>query len=185
MNLGLNQLKNLPESPQELKRRYTQSLIKLGYSKTNLPPLWVYNLYQALKPGGKKLNDTTIPFYSATKHGLSYFTSIISTNVPNSKGKSMTIIEYVENTYGKKSSDLTNQISPLSPKIQNINPQPEADQELLYLYYKLDALKSLSVDPSLDFQPALSQHSDKLAGIREAIDLTTKKGPSPSISPSF
>jgi hypothetical protein len=140
----MNQFPNLPKTPQQITNQYEQGLVNLGYHRKNLPPLWVYNLYEALKPNGKKLNDPSIPYFAATNHSIKHFAALIkSNNLVGPSGKLMTVLEYMEVTYDKQDkSNSTSQIPPLSPSIQALKNLPKLVVEPTSLEDKLADLKA-------------------------------------------
>jgi hypothetical protein len=152
----MNQLPNLPRSPLQIENQYKQGLVTLGYDRKNLPPLWVYNLYEALKPNGKKLNDSSIPYFQDIQQGMQdAIDDIKAQRLVGSNGKQMTVKEYMEMVYGKKNKSNSYQIPPLSPSIQALKNLPKPIVEPTSLDDKLAELKKNMPAPNPSSQPGL------------------------------
>jgi hypothetical protein len=184
----MNQLPNLPKSPQQIENLYKQGLVNLGYDRKNLPPLWVYNLYEALKPNGKKLNDSSLPYFQETQQGmLDAVADIKAQSLVGPNGKQMTVIEYIEMVYGKKDrSNSSSQMPPLSPSMQAIKNLPKPPAQPTSLEDKLAELRNNMPVPNPSSQPWLyygnSSLQDKLADLKAA-DLA-QNPPSPKLPSS-
>jgi hypothetical protein len=175
----MNQLPNLPKSPQQIENLYKQGLVNLGYDRKNLPPLWVYNLYEALKPNGKKLNDSSLPYFQETQQGmLDAVADIKAQSLVGPNGKQMTVIEYIEMVYGKKDRSNSYQIPPLSPSIQALKNLPNLPVQPTSLDDKLAELKknnpNSSVQPRLLANSSLNKSLDDLKA-----DYLAQNPPSP------
>lgn len=185
----MNQFPNLPKSPQQIENLYKQGLVNLGYDRKNLPPLWVYNLYEALKPNGKKLNDSSIPYFQDTQQGMQdAIVDIKSQLLVGQNGKQMTVLEYLEMTHGRKNKNNMSQILPLSPSMQAIRNLPKVSTQPTSLDDKLAELKKKMPIPNPISQPWLyanNASNDKLAELKEADlaqnPLSLQKPVSPSL----
>jgi hypothetical protein len=181
----MNQLPNQPRSPLQIENQYKQGLVTLGYDRKNLPSLWVYNLYEALKPKGKKLNDSSIPYFQDIQQGMQdTIDDIKAQRLIGSNGKQMTVKEYMEMVYGKKNNSNSYQIPPLSPSVQALKNLPKPPQPTS-LEDKLAELKknnpNSSVQPWLLANSSLNKSLDDLKADYLAQNPLSSKS---SISPS-